>query len=75
MREWVDEIKSIGNDANHELTPILADQANDVATFTEQLLVLAYEMRALRGRHGQVQQGEEALCSSESSAEPSDGDL
>ena len=28
MREWVDEKKSIGNDANHELTPFLADQAN-----------------------------------------------
>lgn len=48
MREWVDQIKSIGNDANHELTPIAESQANDVATFTEQLLILAYEMRALR---------------------------
>lgn len=48
MREWVDEIKDIGNDANHELNPITEAQATDVATFTEQLLVLAYEMRALR---------------------------
>lgn len=48
MREWVEEIKDIGNDANHELTPITDIQATDVATFTEQLLVLAYEMRALR---------------------------
>lgn len=50
MREWVDEIKDIGNDANHELTPIFEAQARDVATFTEQLLILAYEMRALRTR-------------------------
>lgn len=50
MREWVDEIKDIGNDANHELTPIAEAQARDVATFTEQLLILAYEMRALRAR-------------------------
>lgn len=48
MREWVDQIKDIGNDANHELTPITMGHADDVATFTEQLLVLAYEMRTLR---------------------------
>jgi len=48
MRPWVDRIKDVGNDANHELTPIPADVARDVATFTEQLLVLAYELDALR---------------------------
>lgn len=47
MRPWVDRIKDVGNDANHELTPISAELAVDVATFTEQLLVLAYELDAL----------------------------
>ncbi|MFC7359720.1 DUF4145 domain-containing protein [Nocardioides astragali] len=47
MRPWVDRIKDVGNDANHEVTPIGPDDALDVATFTEQLLVLAYEMDAL----------------------------
>ncbi|WP_166375970.1 DUF4145 domain-containing protein [Aeromicrobium phragmitis] len=46
MLEWVDRIKDVGNDANHEVTPIDAKVAEDVATFTEQLLVLAYEMKA-----------------------------
>jgi hypothetical protein len=47
MRSWVDKIKEVGNDANHELVPITEQQATDVATFTEQLLRLAYEMEAL----------------------------
>ena len=58
MRDWVDEIKDIGNDANHELTPIAEAQARDVATFTEQLLILAYEMRALRARPASALQAE-----------------
>lgn len=47
MRPWVDRIKDVGNDANHELTPITAEQAKDVSQFTLQLLVLAYELDAL----------------------------
>lgn len=47
MRPWVDRIKDIGNEASHELEPISREVALDVATFTEQLLVLAYEMDAL----------------------------
>jgi hypothetical protein len=46
MMPWVDRIKDIGNDANHTLSPITAEQALDVATFMEQLLVLAYELDA-----------------------------
>jgi hypothetical protein len=49
MRKWVDRIKDVGNDANHELTPITPEQALDVATFTQQLLILAYEMDELEG--------------------------
>lgn len=47
MRPWVDRIKDVGNDANHELSPITAEAALDVATFTQQLLVLAYELDVL----------------------------
>ena len=46
MMKWVDRIKDVGNDANHALVPIEATQSLDVATFTEQLLVLAYELDA-----------------------------
>ncbi|GAA1478131.1 hypothetical protein GCM10009623_25770 [Nocardioides aestuarii] len=48
MRPWVDRIKDVGNEANHELQPVAAADALDVATFTEQLLVLAYELDALQ---------------------------
>jgi hypothetical protein len=47
MRPWVDRIKNVGNEANHELQPVSADDALDVATFTQQLLTLAFEMDAL----------------------------
>lgn len=47
MRKWIDKIKDVGNDANHELEPITEAQARDVAAFTQQLLVLAYELDAL----------------------------
>lgn len=50
MRPWVDRIKDVGNDANHEIAPVNAEVALDVATFTEQLLRLAYEMDALMTR-------------------------
>ena len=46
MRKWVEKVKDIGNDATHELTPITAQQAAEISTFTLQLLVLAYEMDA-----------------------------
>ena len=37
---------------NHELEPIDPERALDVATFTQQLLVLAYEMDAMQGDVG-----------------------
>ena len=46
MRKWVDRVKDVGNNANHELSPISRSQAFDVATFTEKLLELAYELDA-----------------------------
>jgi hypothetical protein len=47
MQPWVDRIREVGNEANHELGGITEAQALDVAKFTEQLLRLAYEMDAL----------------------------
>lgn len=47
MRPWVDRIKDIGNEANHELEAIGEKEALDVARFTEQLLRLSFEMDSL----------------------------
>lgn len=52
MRPWVDRIKDVGNEANHQIQPINPDVALDVATFTEQLLRLTYEMDALMAGSG-----------------------
>lgn len=46
MMNWVERIRDVGNDANHNLAKITSTQALDVATFTEQLLVLTYELDA-----------------------------
>ncbi|GAB2655140.1 hypothetical protein GCM10027088_36850 [Nocardia goodfellowii] len=47
MRPWVDRIKDIGNEANHDLPAIPYSQAMDVAKFTRQLIHLAYELPAM----------------------------
>lgn len=47
MRRWVDRVKDVGNEANHELEPVAEQRALDVGRFTEQLLKLAYEMDAV----------------------------
>lgn len=43
-RKWVDRIKDIGNEANHDLASLSRDQATTVATFTRQLLHEVYEL-------------------------------
>lgn len=53
MLPWVERIKDVGNEVNHELDPITKDQAMDVAQFTEQLLKLAHEMDAIMNSAGQ----------------------
>lgn len=63
MRPWVDRIKSVGNDANHEIPSVTREQALDIALFTEQLLKLAYEMPAL------VEKGADAALQAEPLAE------
>lgn len=50
MRTWVDRIRQVGNEANHELPGISKESAFDVATFTEQLLILTYEMDELMSK-------------------------
>jgi hypothetical protein len=47
MRPWVERIKDVGNEANHEIEPVSSELATDVANFTLQLLRLTYEMDAL----------------------------
>lgn len=47
MKPWVDRIKDVGNDANHEISRTDQSVAIDVATFTHQLLKLVYEMDAI----------------------------
>lgn len=44
MQPWIDRIREIGNEANHEIAPVDKEAALDVATFTQKLLELAYEM-------------------------------
>lgn len=50
MRPWVEQIKKVGNDANHVIVPMHKDIAMDIATFTEQLLKLTYEMNTIMER-------------------------
>ncbi|WP_207843373.1 DUF4145 domain-containing protein [Williamsia soli] len=47
MLTWVNRIKSVGNEANHELNGVDSDQANDIAKFTRQLMYLAFELPAM----------------------------
>jgi hypothetical protein len=65
MRPWVDRIKDVGNEANHEIEPIDKALAMDVARFTEQLLRLSYEMDVLMERRMEdVATGGETVASS-----------
>lgn len=60
MKPWVDHIRKVGNGANHELDPITPESAGRVATFTEQLLILAYEMPAVMQEALPVPRAEES---------------
>lgn len=44
MLPWVNRIKDVGNEANHEMPATTEQQAMDVARLTEQLLRLVYEL-------------------------------
>lgn len=43
-KSWVDQIRQLGNRANHELPDITADEATNIARFTLQLFINLYEM-------------------------------
>lgn len=45
-KPWVDEIRNMGNDANHDLTVFTGEQAKEAITFTEMLLRMVYEFPA-----------------------------
>jgi hypothetical protein len=47
MREWVDFIRTHGNEATHEIPSVPADRGAGTFVFTEQLLKSTYEMAAL----------------------------
>jgi hypothetical protein len=51
MRPWIDKIKDVGNEANHEIPITSSEQAMDVALFTRQLIRLAYELPAMVAEH------------------------
>lgn len=44
--KWVDEIRQLGNEANHEIPQISSEDAEEILIFTGGLLKFNYEMRA-----------------------------
>lgn len=42
-KDWVDEIRNFGNDANHEIKINTEDDAKEILSFLEMLLKLVYE--------------------------------
>jgi hypothetical protein len=43
MKEWVNEIRELGNDANHELVIAAREQAEELLNFVAMLLKVVYE--------------------------------
>jgi hypothetical protein len=43
MREWVDEIRQLGNDANHAIRLITSEAAAELLSFVEMLLRVVFE--------------------------------
>lgn len=48
-RSWVDKIRESGNEANHEIKIMTADEAKELVTFVEMLLKFIYEFPAKIG--------------------------
>jgi hypothetical protein len=46
-KEWVDHIRTKGNEANHEITIMGLEEAKDLLSFSEMLLKVIYEFPAL----------------------------
>jgi hypothetical protein len=64
MEPWVDEIRKIGNEADHEIALTTKEQAEDLVTFLGMLLKIVYEYPARH--HASVQ----ARTATESPAGP-----
>lgn len=64
MGPWVDEVRKIGNEANHEIALTTKEQAEDLVTFLGMLLKIVYEYPTRH--HARVQ----ARTATESPAEP-----
>jgi hypothetical protein len=43
MKEWIDEIREFGNDANHELVQMTPAQSAELMTFVSMLVKVVYE--------------------------------
>lgn len=54
-KPWVDKIREVGNDANHEIKIMAKDQAVELVNFVEMLLKFIYEFPAKIGTPTQVQ--------------------
>jgi hypothetical protein len=59
MKDWVDEIRELGNDANHEIILMARDEAEALLTFLSMLLKIVYEYpergrRSVAARAGRV---------------------
>lgn len=42
-KDWIDEIRGMGNDANHEIKVNTKEEAKEIISFTEMLLKLVFE--------------------------------
>ncbi|HQX27155.1 MAG TPA: DUF4145 domain-containing protein [Alphaproteobacteria bacterium] len=45
-KEWVDIIRDVGNDANHEIVPVPQEQAEELIVFCEGMLKFIFEFKA-----------------------------
>jgi hypothetical protein len=59
MKSWVDEIRELGNDANHEIVVMSRHQAEELLTFVAMLLKIVYEYpekgrRSVAARRGET---------------------
>ena len=55
-RDWVDHIRTKGNEANHEIVLMTRDEAVELIAFIEMLLKFIYEFPAKMRRKVQPQQ-------------------
>jgi uncharacterized protein DUF4145 len=67
MKEWIDEIRELGNDANHEIVLMGKEEAESLLTFLAMMLKVVYEypkraklsMESREGRSDESDDGQE----------------